>query len=58
MVACKKTLLKRFEKNQDKLSILDTNFLVGTLKEPIYKKRRNLLRKEFEFLKRQYNKLK
>lgn len=56
MVTCTRTLLKKFEKNQDKLNKLDAQYLVGNLKEPIYKKRRNVLRKEFESLKRQYNK--
>ncbi len=56
MVTCTRTLLKKFGKNQDKLNKLDAQYLVGNLKEPIYKKRRNVLRKEFESLKRQYNK--
>ncbi|MDP2684932.1 MAG: hypothetical protein Q8P20_07915 [bacterium] len=52
----KRTLLKKFKKNQNKLAELDANYLVGKLKRPIYLKRRNLLRKEFESLKKRYRK--
>ena len=56
MVTCKKTILKKFEKNKDKLDTLDVNYLVGKVKRPIYLRRRNVLRKEFESLKKRYNK--
>jgi len=56
MVTCKKIALKKFEKNQHKLAILDANYLLGKIKRPIYLKRRNVLRKEFESLKKRYEK--
>ena len=56
MATCKRIILKKFEKNQDRLATLDSNFLLGKTKRTIYVKRRAVLRREFQSLKKRYNK--
>ena len=40
-----KTILQALQENQDKLTNLDVNYLLGKIKEKDYKLRRELLRK-------------
>ena len=40
-----KTILKALQENQDKLTKLDVNYLMGKIKEKDYKLRRELLRR-------------
>ena len=36
MVNCKKSILRKFEKNQDKLATVDSEYLLGKTKRTVY----------------------